>query len=150
MQFLIEELESHFVDGELFLFPTDEQFSKLANGWSIDSKEVVNKESLQQWVKYTSDLKSVVKLGLHSGRPLRGGWWPCYVLTHNDAYQRVHIESLTCGHCGWSGRSANSVVGNLYDGSPEADIARKKGFSLSSVTCPKCNRELPRPSIWVE
>ena len=144
------DFNSTEVDGEVILLPTTEQVNILSSGAVIDSKPIVSNADLIAWKKFISGIEPPIFLGLHCGFPLRGGWWPIYLLGHEHSYIRVHIEQIVCESCGWSGRSANTVVGQLYDGSADPANARQKGFALPTVKCQRCSSNLPRPSVWIE
>ena len=149
-QLIIIDFNIAEVDGEAILLPTKEQLGILSLGAVIDTKPIVSNADLIAWKEFILGIEPPVFLGLHCGFPLRGGWWPIYLLQQEQSYIRVHLERIVCDYCGWSGRSANPVIGELYYGSADAFDARQSGFTLPTITCQKCSSKLPRPSVWVE
>ena len=138
------------VDGELMLLPTIAQVNVIAAGALIEAKPVIRNTDIIAWKELISGIEPPVFLGLHCGFPLRGGWWSIYLLQQDQLHIRVHLERIVCDSCGWSGRSANPVVGQLYDGSADPVDARLRGFALPIIKCQNCSCKLPRPSVWVE
>ncbi|MDT7526952.1 hypothetical protein NOG12_12810 [Pseudidiomarina sp. GXY010] len=150
MQLSIKDFRNIEVDGELVLLSSMDQVNAIAAGALIEAKPVVRNAEIITWKEFISGIEPPVFLGLHCGFPLRGGWWPIYLLQQEQSYIRVHLERIVCESCGWSGRSANPVVGQLYDGSADPVYARQRGFALPTIKCQKCSSKLPRPSVWVE
>ena len=80
------------------------------------------------------------------------GWCPILFFSTSKGWQRVHIEALTCEHCGWNpGFAANHLLPNLYFGVPdELEVLRAAARRFPPLPCPRCGGKLPREAIWTE
>lgn len=63
---------------------------------------------------------------------------------------RVRIEHVKCLNCGWQGNIANPTLPDLYDLVPDKFNTMEKGYQISTMNCPKCNKKLERHAIWIE
>ncbi len=137
------------VDGQRLLCPDKSAWGELDKGVELDGRVVVT-EGLKKWyvgerafVRSQTDLTfALYKTGPYSG------WLGIVLVDLNGRLQRVHLEHLTCGSCGWMGTSGNPWVPSLYVGSPERDEAHQRAYGLELLGCPGCGGDLPRASVW--
>lgn len=90
-------------------------------------------------------------LGLYGGGGPHGwSWLPRVLFVRDEGPQRVFLEALTCGQCGWEGLTANPTVAELYVDVPDDIAELRKAAMIPKLPCPRCGAVLPRHAIWID
>ncbi|HJU38500.1 MAG TPA: hypothetical protein VJ724_02935 [Tahibacter sp.] len=84
------------------------------------------------------------------GGPRSRPWQHLILLRRSGHWQRVHLETLTCGVCGWRGLTANPALNELYFGTINEMDELSKALDIAPLPCPRCNSKLPRQAIWID
>jgi hypothetical protein len=147
-------VETQLVDGGVVLIPNERMWDRLLKGAEIDGLSVgaPNIQKLLRWrLEFCKPHAPRFLLCLYKLGPHAKSWGHCVLFRIGERWQRVHIEHLQCGHCGWHGDAANPHLAELYIGVPDKKRAWQEARKLPILPCPKCGDSLPpRTPIWVD
>ncbi len=149
---LSNELQQINIDGQQLFFPNLRQWEEIAETRNIDNSEVGDL-LINEFFRIKHVLEKFTYVKLAYGKVGNWNHYPYVILSINNNYQRVHLETLKCNSCSWVGMSANPLISDLYLGVEKKNnefelMSRAKNYPLKS--CPNCKSKLPRYPIWVE
>src|SRR6187402_2327611 len=104
-------------DGVVYV-PTPEEWAEILEKRVYLGRSITHGDFFEEWVKYVQGLSgkySEIRVGLYQHGLEKFGLLPIALLKIDGELQRVHIETLTCESCGWSGATANPMLSELYD-----------------------------------
>ena len=138
------------VDEQVVTIPTPEAWQEIARTSVFLDVPVYLKGTrslVTGLLDFVSKHKEKFRLGMFRSKGLRS-WTVLPLLLIEDRLQRVHIEHVTCVHCGWRGVIANPTEPSLYFGVPDEAAALQSALMLPRTGCPACCASLPRVAAW--
>ncbi|MEH2218451.1 MAG: hypothetical protein V7K72_15295 [Nostoc sp.] len=140
-----------YIDGQKILFPSQEKWETLRFNPFIDDMPLAVLDLLWPALELTQKYPEI-HLGLGKISNFKR-WMPYIFLEIESNFQRVQLETLSCGFCNWRRKTANPMDTGLYCG----DGINQDRFTLMKAAerypilpCPCCGDRLPRHPIWVE
>lgn len=85
---------------------------------------------------------SILNLDFAFGK-LGNIWMPYNLVEVNGKLQRIHLENISCSHCGWEGLIGNASVMDIYIGAKNYEIPK------SEKSCPSCKTKLSRHAFYI-
>lgn len=143
----ISEFESSILDGELVIFPMENQWLNLTELDTIQSHAIFDLDIAKKLFRLMR-ARPQLRVGLRRMGG-RGKWtYICFISIDQLGLQRVHLEYLTCDKCKSNVWSAYPLAYDLFIGTYSADDLYTRAKSLPMVNCPICGAKLPRASIF--
>ncbi len=136
-------------DAEVFI-PSFDAWEELRSDPVIDGLPVAVLELLWDLLSFVRHYPDHFALALYCPHLNYATLLTIVLLRTSTGWQRVHIEYLTCGTCGWHGGTAYPMLSELYFGVPDSREALDRAWHRPVLPCPGCGAALPRRPIWIE
>lgn len=143
------------IDGGEVVVPTSADPATLREIASLDDGKPLSDSTLAAGVQMANEValdSEKLRFGFYRlGPSSKHFWLPITFLVMPDGrWQRVFLEHLTCGTCGWQGLTANPLLADLYATLPGYWDLQREAAKLPKLSCPRCGNELPRHPIWID
>jgi hypothetical protein len=139
------------VNEGMMVLPNPSAWEELRADPQIDGASILTPKLAWASVHFCNKHSACFAVGLYQYGPSQKKWAHCVLYRVGEAWQRVHLERLSCADCGWKGMTATPLLSDLYLGVPDKEKVMQLAAKIPVVQCPVCGGLLPpRHPIWAE
>lgn len=149
----LEKIKQETIDGELVLFPSDNQWRLIFDGEQIGGNGLFHLTGTEKLRQIVGNNNNNLRMGIRQLTPGTGCWTYIVFLQGKDSkWHRVFLESIKCKKCGSIYWSANPDVYELYFGTYDVQEVEKAAMEYAknnAVNCPNCDANLEPISLYL-